>query len=103
MSVTECVVQGTLNPDGTLHLDRKPDLAPGRVTIVLRLQAAGGPASGGDWFRSLQEARQRLEESGASFLDEKDLQAHLDWLREGDRIDDLLREADQRPQEPERP
>ncbi len=36
MSVTEIVVQGTLNPDGTLELDDKPNLAPGRVTVVLR-------------------------------------------------------------------
>jgi hypothetical protein len=39
MSLTETIVQGTLKPDGTLELDRKPDLPPGRVTVVLR-QAA---------------------------------------------------------------
>src|SRR5437899_4099893 len=36
MPVTEVVVQGTLKPDGTLQLDEKPNLAPGRVTVVLR-------------------------------------------------------------------
>jgi hypothetical protein len=31
MSRTEIVVQGTLNPDGTLELDRKPNPSPGRA------------------------------------------------------------------------
>jgi hypothetical protein len=39
MSVQEIVVGGTLKPDGTLELDRKPDLPPGRVTVVLRQEA----------------------------------------------------------------
>jgi hypothetical protein len=36
MSLSEVVVRGTLNPDGTLQLDEKPGLTPGRVTVVLR-------------------------------------------------------------------
>jgi len=32
----EVVLEGTLKPDGTLELDQKPNLAPGRVTVVLR-------------------------------------------------------------------
>jgi hypothetical protein len=39
MSLSEVVVQGTLKPDGTLELDEKPGLAPGRVTVVLRQEA----------------------------------------------------------------
>jgi hypothetical protein len=36
MSLSEVAVQGTLKPDGTLELDHKPNLSPGRVTVVLR-------------------------------------------------------------------
>jgi hypothetical protein len=36
MSLTENVIEGTLKPDGTLVLDQKPSLSPGRVTVVLR-------------------------------------------------------------------
>jgi hypothetical protein len=36
MSLTEITVGGTLKPDGTLELDEKPNLSPGRVTVVLR-------------------------------------------------------------------
>jgi hypothetical protein len=42
MSLTEITVQGTLNPDGSLELDQKPNLSPGRVTVVLRQQVAQG-------------------------------------------------------------
>src|SRR5438094_5064333 len=33
---TPVVVQGTLKPDGTLELDQKPSLMPGRVQVVLQ-------------------------------------------------------------------
>ena len=36
MSLTEAVIEGTLKPDGTLELDEKPKLPPGRVKVVLR-------------------------------------------------------------------
>jgi hypothetical protein len=36
MDITQIVVAGTLNPDGTLVLDQKPSLSPGRVTVVLQ-------------------------------------------------------------------
>ncbi len=39
MSLQEIVIEGTLKPDGTLELDQKPNLLPGRVTVVLRQEA----------------------------------------------------------------
>src|SRR5437868_737722 len=36
MPLEELIVQGTLKPDGTLELDHRPNLAPGRVSVVLR-------------------------------------------------------------------
>ncbi len=32
----ETTMEGTIQPDGTLLLDGKPSLSPGRVTVVLR-------------------------------------------------------------------
>ena len=43
MILTEVVVQGTLKPDGTLELDQKPALSPGRVTVILQPAQAGTP------------------------------------------------------------
>jgi hypothetical protein len=28
-------------------------------------------------------------------MNEREMQAHLEWLREGDRIDDMLRQLDE--------
>jgi hypothetical protein len=36
MPLTEMVIQGTLNADGTLELDQKRNLAPGRVLVHLQ-------------------------------------------------------------------
>ena len=36
MSLDAVIVQGTLRPDGTLELDEKPPLTPGRVQVTLQ-------------------------------------------------------------------
>jgi hypothetical protein len=90
MSLTEFVVEGTLKPDGTLELDQKPNLAPGRLTVVLRQAMPASPPQEG-WWQFLQRVRRELEESGSQFMDEEEVKAHIEWLREGDQIDELLR------------
>jgi hypothetical protein len=102
MSREEIIVEGTLKPDGTLELDRKPNLSPGRVRVILRPAAVQtSPPLQEDWFQFLQNARKRMEEAGCYFMDEREMQAHIEWLREEDRIDELLREADEQRQKPE--
>ena len=39
MSLLESVMEGTIQPDGSLVLDQKPNLPAGRVTVVLRQEA----------------------------------------------------------------
>ena len=39
MSLHEVMIEGTLQPDGTLQLDHKPNLSPGRITVVLRQES----------------------------------------------------------------
>jgi hypothetical protein len=47
MSQTEVVVEGTLKPDGTLDLDQKPGLSPGRVQVRVKpLPSAVLPRAG---------------------------------------------------------
>lgn len=53
MSVVQTVVQGTLKPDGTLELDHKPDLPPGRV--VVRMQPLAELPVGDPFFDMLKE------------------------------------------------
>jgi hypothetical protein len=80
MSVTEIVVAGTLKADGTLELDQKPNLTPGRVQVVLRQEAAAVPQEG--WWPYLQRIRADREAAGYLFMTEPEMEAHLQWLRE---------------------
>jgi hypothetical protein len=103
MSLSEVVIEGTLKPDGTLELDRKPGLSPGRVTVVLRQESASAPAPEQDWFQFMQQARLKMADAGCHFLNGKDVQAHIEWLREEDRMDELLRQAEQQRQKSKKP
>src|SRR5262245_58092459 len=98
MSRSEVVVTGTLKPDGTLELDQKPDLPPGRVTVALRKEPEPTPSKE-DWWQSLQRIRAEREAAGYPFMNEAELNAHIEWLREGDRFDKLLREVDEHRRE----
>ena len=56
------MVEGTLKPDGTLELDQKPSLSPGRVKVILQPAQAGTPPKRGltgiiDEIRRSQQAR----------------------------------------------
>jgi hypothetical protein len=94
MSEKEVVVEGTLQPDGTLKLDQKPGLPPGRVTVVLRPIAEPAPSQEG-WWPYMQRVRAEREAAGYHFLNEAQMQAHLDWLRDDeDRIERIHREMD---------
>jgi hypothetical protein len=94
MSLPEIVVQGTLKADGTLELDERPNLAPGRVTVVLRPQVEPSPPQE-DWWQHLQRIRAEREAAGYPFMNEEEVNAYMEWLREGDQFDDLLRQVDE--------
>jgi hypothetical protein len=83
MNLIETVVEGTLQPDGTLVLDAKPNLSPGRVTVVLR-QVPKEAAVREDWWQHLQRIRAEREATGYPFMNDEEVNAHIEWLREGD-------------------
>lgn len=89
MSLIETVVEGTLKPDGTLELDTRPNLPPGRVTVVVQQETGAKPPQE-DWWQYMQRSRRELEAAGAKFMNDQEVNAHIQWLREGDRIDELL-------------
>jgi hypothetical protein len=94
MSLAEVVVEGTLKPDGTLELDQKPSLSPGRVQVVLRPAPDSGAQE--DWWPLMQRVRAEREASGYPFMNEAAMQTHLNWLRDDDdRIDRIYREMEQ--------
>lgn len=57
MSMSEVEVAGTLRADGTVQLDQKPNIAPGRVTVVLRheTQAVKAQPPGDAFFQLMDE------------------------------------------------
>ena len=81
----QVVVQGTLKPDGTLELDQIPNLEPGRVTDVLQRAAEPALAEEG-WWPYLQRIRAEREAAGYPFMNEAEMNAYIEWMREGDRI-----------------
>jgi hypothetical protein len=103
MSRTEIVVEGILKPDGTLELDQKPNLIPGRVTVILRQETKADASLPESWWSAMQNARKKMEDAGCHALDEDEMQARIDSLREEDRVDELLREMNEQPRKPEQP
>ena len=57
MSLHEVMIEGTLQPDGTLQLDQKPNLSPGRITVVLRQENITAPTQplGDTFFQMMEE------------------------------------------------
>jgi hypothetical protein len=103
MSLSEVVVEGILKPDGTLELDQKPNLPPGRVTVVLRQEPQAPAPPKEDWWEYLQRIRAEREAAGYPFMNEAEMNAYVEWLREEDPIDELLREADEQRRKPGQP
>ena len=92
MSLTETTVEGTLNVDGTLDLDQKLSLTPGRVKVTVRQEVQS--LSEGNWWQAMQDSRKKMEVAGCHFMDEKEVQDHIAWLRESDPFDELLKEME---------
>ena len=98
MDTREVVIDGILKPDGTLELDQKPKLAPGRVRVVVQsVEGSPPPATEESLWEFMQRTRRELEATGSHFMSEAEVQAHIDWLREPDRTDEMLRQEDREP------
>jgi hypothetical protein len=103
MSLTETVIEATLKPDGTLELDEKPNLSPGRVTVVLRQESEPTQAKEG-WWSYMQRVRAEREATGYHFLNEAEMEGRLLWLRDDEeRIDRIYREMDEERRRQEKP
>jgi hypothetical protein len=65
MSLSTAVVQGTLKPDGTLELDEKPILTPGRVQVTLQSVSTDALVKGG-LAETIEEIRKYQQAHGYS-------------------------------------
>lgn len=85
MYSTETVISGTLLTDGTVRLDRTPNLRPGRVEVVLREAPSAAPSSSPppseDWWACLQRLRAEREAAGHTFRTAEEIDAEIRELR----------------------
>ena len=79
---TQVEVQGTLREDGTLELDHKPDLPPGRVRVTLHALAPPEPPKE-DWWQFLQRVRAEREAAGYPFMTTEEVEDYIKELRSG--------------------
>jgi len=95
MSLTETVIEATLKPDGTLELDWKPNLPPGRVKVTVQTE---------DWLSYLKRCRAELESSGATFRRGIDIEAEIEQIRgETEGVDGIRWEQEWAKHHPEAP
>ena len=85
MSLTETVIEGTIQPDGTLVLDAPTKLPAGRVTVVLRQEAETKPAQplGADFFQMMEEIRADQRARGHVPRTEEEVEGERRELRSG--------------------
>jgi hypothetical protein len=81
MTPEQVTVAGTLKQDGSLELDEKPNLPPGRVCITIQpAQASSVPPAG--WWEVLQQIWKEQAASGFRGRTKEEIDADLDALRE---------------------
>lgn len=104
MSLSEVVIEGTLKPDGTLELDHKPGLAPGRVQVTM-IPVPELPAHDPFWemMKAIwagQKSRGHVPRSSAEVEADR-RQIREDWderMREMERIQEECRQLRERSQ-----
>ncbi len=100
MTPSQVVVEGTLKPDGTLELDGKPGMPPGRVRIILESLSAS-PQPGGDWWEVLERIWKEQAASGHEARAREEIDAEMSGLRAEweERLQELekIHEAAHRP------
>ena len=92
MKPAEAIVQGTLNPDGTLELDEKPELPPGRVLVILR--ATDGREGRRDIVEVLEEIWRRQQARGFEGYTAEELEAEVRELRDETDYEERWRELE---------
>jgi hypothetical protein len=91
MRSPQAVVNGTLNPDGTLVLDEKPDLPSGRVQVALTHVESPQPPKE-DWFEVLERIDREREALGMVSRSKEEIDAEVQALR--DELDARLAEIE---------
>ncbi len=98
MSLREVVVEGTLKLDGTLELDAKPDLSPGRVKVWMSPIPAAEGQPGEGLVEFVERVRRESEARGHRFMTDDEVTAWIEELRSDD--DHVAEAYSQTPRNP---
>src|SRR5215472_13687730 len=96
MAMPSLEVLGTIRVDGTLELDEKLNLPPGRVKVRVEAtpEAVAKPAEGLVEF--VDRMRREMEAAGSHFMNDEEVSAWIEELRsEDDRIEEAYRQAEE--------
>ena len=100
MNQTQVEVQGSLQPDGTLVLDEKPNLPPGRVRVVVQSVAEPPAQPKESLVEFVKRVRREAEARGSRFMNDEEVTAWIEELRgEDDRIEEAYRQMEEERQQ----
>ena len=94
MPATGREVLGTVRADGTLELDEKLGVPPGRVKV--RVEPAGAPEGPPEegLVEFVARLRREAQAAGSRFMDDDEVSAWIEELRsDDDRIEQAYRQA----------
>lgn len=95
MAFASLEVLGTVRDDGTLELDEKLTLPPGRVKVRVEATATmdAKPAEGLVEF--VDRMRREMAAAGSHFMNDEEVSAWIEELRsEDERIEEAYRDAE---------
>jgi hypothetical protein len=88
MSPISVEMEGTLRPDGTVVLDERPPLSPGRVKVVLQAVSEPNPPSVENLLDFVRRVQQESAARGHRFMTDEEVAAWVEELRaDDDRIE----------------
>jgi hypothetical protein len=95
MNLTEVMLQGTLQPDGTLVLDDKPNLPAGRVQVVVRAVGQMSTAQSESLLDFVNRVRRESEARRHRFMTEQEIAVWMEELRaDDDQVEQAYRQAE---------
>jgi hypothetical protein len=81
--VKTLILTGEVSRDGKLRVELPEGTLPGPVEVTLRPLTSEPPAQE-DWYQFLLSARARMEAAGCRFMNDAEVQAYIEELREDD-------------------
>jgi hypothetical protein len=98
MVTTSLEVLGTVRPDGTLELDERLNVSPGRVKVrVESIEQGAQPSESLPQF--VERLRREMEAAGSPSMNDDEVTDWVEELRsEEDRVEEAYRQAEDKRQ-----